>query len=601
MENDKWKSYRVGALLSSLFHLFISIVSFAFVIAPSVRYSAYIWLPFLFFETKRLFPERFYTRRYVKIKSSALGREFLEGLLLVLFIGFIVSTSFFIPSLLAWHIDKGELGTYIGMIFAYMVLLSLFPLEFAFLTSVFIYYEKRNKFAQYKPLSPVGKILVDIYLGSICAVVIFVFGNFLFWGRDIPPIDDGDLRLSKVEIPREQNAYYDLIEAYRISRLPASDNTLGNILKKPVNSNEVKELIRKNQAVLPYLDKAVSRPYFQSPQLEDPNQVDLMTEFPEYPKIRLLAQLCLLKAKSLAYTKRGKEAVELLIKVVKLGQMIEDSPRPSLITYLVGMAIKEIGLKGLRDILPLVSLDSDTLRSYAEVILRFKESEEGLGNAGKMEYLVSVNTLHHWEEAGQNRFELEKMKEKFGKDIGRLAEGMKRRELYKPNKTRKILADYYRQYLSNARKLFYKDMHFVEKERAEDVQKETEGIFARENLIGRFIVREITPTLSRTLERKCLSNFSVEATSCLFALKAYKIDRGELPTNLNELVPKYLSNVPLDPFDGLPLRYSKDVKVIYCVGKILRDLGPPPKKHLEVIPQGVSWTEMVNPTFKINL
>ncbi|MEO6909243.1 MAG: hypothetical protein ABI210_15265 [Abditibacteriaceae bacterium] len=43
----------------------------------------------------------------------------------------------------------------------------------------------------------------------------------------------------------------------------------------------------------------------------------------------------------------------------------------------------------------------------------------------------------------------------------------------------------------------------------------------------------------------------------MYALRAYKMDKGHYPKNLKALVPTYLHKVPIDPFDGIaPLHYQ---------------------------------------------
>jgi hypothetical protein len=37
---------------------------------------------------------------------------------------------------------------------------------------------------------------------------------------------------------------------------------------------------------------------------------------------------------------------------------------------------------------------------------------------------------------------------------------------------------------------------------------------------------------------------------CELAIRAYSIEHGQNPATLADLVPKYLPNVPSDPFDG---------------------------------------------------
>jgi len=100
----------------------------------------------------------------------------------------------------------------------------------------------------------------------------------------------------------------------------------------------------------------------------------------------------------------------------------------------------------------------------------------------------------------------------------------------------------------------------------------------RENALGRLIIENFTPysEFFLTLLREYLRVFNARATACLFALKAYKEEKGHLPDSLSELVPKYLPKVPINPFDGKPLRYSKEKGIIYCVGRDLKDSGGSP-------------------------
>ena len=46
-----------------------------------------------------------------------------------------------------------------------------------------------------------------------------------------------------------------------------------------------------------------------------------------------------------------------------------------------------------------------------------------------------------------------------------------------------------------------------------------------------------------------------------------------MPKNLDELVPKFIPAIPLDPFDGKAMRYSLSNGVVYSVGENLEDAG----------------------------
>src|SRR5262249_2360916 len=61
----------------------------------------------------------------------------------------------------------------------------------------------------------------------------------------------------------------------------------------------------------------------------------------------------------------------------------------------------------------------------------------------------------------------------------------------------------------------------------------------------------------------------------MVALEAYRIRRNRWPGALSELVPTFVDQVPVDLYDGQPLRYKRlsDVVVVYCVGPDKKDAG----------------------------
>src|SRR5262249_14654539 len=53
------------------------------------------------------------------------------------------------------------------------------------------------------------------------------------------------------------------------------------------------------------------------------------------------------------------------------------------------------------------------------------------------------------------------------------------------------------------------------------------------------------------------------------AIERYRLANGRWPERLEDLVPAYLSKIPIDPFDGQPIRFRrlKDGVIIYTVGE----------------------------------
>jgi len=65
----------------------------------------------------------------------------------------------------------------------------------------------------------------------------------------------------------------------------------------------------------------------------------------------------------------------------------------------------------------------------------------------------------------------------------------------------------------------------------------------------------------------------LRAVQTLVACERYRRARARWPASLAELVPQYLGQVPVDPFDGSPMKYMRlsDGVVVYSVGPNLRD------------------------------
>ncbi len=82
-----------------------------------------------------------------------------------------------------------------------------------------------------------------------------------------------------------------------------------------------------------------------------------------------------------------------------------------------------------------------------------------------------------------------------------------------------------------------------------------------------FLVKMMMPSLSRAcvLHLRCRARLS--AARVALAAERFRIANGRFPASLDELVPSLLHEVPLDPFDGKPLRLATTDEgiVIYSV------------------------------------
>ena len=79
----------------------------------------------------------------------------------------------------------------------------------------------------------------------------------------------------------------------------------------------------------------------------------------------------------------------------------------------------------------------------------------------------------------------------------------------------------------------------------------------------------LLPALGKSVEKSAVSQAALRSAVVGCAVERHRLAHGkQLPATLDELVPAFLDAVPLDPFDGKPLRYraTNDTYVVYSIG-----------------------------------
>jgi hypothetical protein len=85
----------------------------------------------------------------------------------------------------------------------------------------------------------------------------------------------------------------------------------------------------------------------------------------------------------------------------------------------------------------------------------------------------------------------------------------------------------------------------------------------------------LLPSLTRGLEAFARDTAQLRNAATALAVERFGLKAGQPPATLEELVPEFLESVPIDPFDGQPLRYRLSEKgyVVYSVSLNLKDDG----------------------------
>jgi len=141
--------------------------------------------------------------------------------------------------------------------------------------------------------------------------------------------------------------------------------------------------------------------------------------------------------------------------------------------------------------------------------------------------------------------------------------------LIKPNETRLLYAQGSREIIRNSAKT-YREKMFHDFEQA--IGNPWSLLFYG-NGIGRLNIATIYPAWESAAKQRCRIECDHSGLRLLIACQRYERRNGHLPAKLDDLVPALIEAVPRDPYDGQPLRYAADRRIIWAVGENLKDDG----------------------------
>ncbi|MBI2948796.1 MAG: hypothetical protein HYY23_14245 [Verrucomicrobia bacterium] len=112
---------------------------------------------------------------------------------------------------------------------------------------------------------------------------------------------------------------------------------------------------------------------------------------------------------------------------------------------------------------------------------------------------------------------------------------------------------------------------------AEEVARRVEEAKAtRKTFLSRPVVSAMfLPAVARAITNHAEAVAVFRNTSASLAVERFRLKYGRMPESLDETVPGFLDQAPLDPFDGKPLRYKRlnPGYMIYSVGPDRKDNG----------------------------
>jgi hypothetical protein len=369
-------------------------------------------------------------------------------------------------------------------------------------------------------------------------------------------VHDEDLQLARASIPEGSNAFDILQQAASHLWQPDTDGRVLSALARDTNwdANMAATILANNRQTLADWDAAAKLSDLQVPEIQ--NSGDLLPYLPDWKKLALLARV---RENFLLHSGKVQEAFDHILNDSQTSRRMQNGRGP-LICYLVGISVDSMALNQIRHWVGQTHLDATQLKSYLRK-LQLDPDEDGIAfaNTIKAEYHMETGTLAAWNE-------------------GKLPNPLTGAQIPRPprwlptfnlNRTKALFA--------KTSLLLVKDapLHFNEAKLPdwESNRPSLVSMGLSGNAVGEMMYGMIESGIVAALAKKSQENVQLQATRIILALRAYELKHGSLPPALSALVPEFLDEVPVDDFDGQPLRYVRERKMVYSVGKNLKDDG----------------------------
>lgn len=406
------------------------------------------------------------------------------------------------------------------------------------------------------------KKIIKIF-GIIGVVLVAaILSALLIGGRDMAAPDVSDLIPETQAVPADQNAYPHLITAAEAISLPTDVEFLIDYIEgKQIYSSLIADLLQKNEAAFPLIDKAMGFSRCEVPKLEEPDYIG------KWYQIALL-----LGAHSVYHLHAGHtgRSTASAISLLHFGDLILYDIQ-NLFDVSPGIKILQLGLNQVGSIVSSEATSREDLQQLAGALAALRPLDHSFKRAFQFKFQSVINQVDGFRASKKSIVQTfpDTMLMPFFLRKTTWFPGY----MFKENATKQRLAELYRDTIQNM-SLNYADMKLYDIAEFFGLGKQSPWWFySRPNLVGRVFYAFTTPEIETYVEGRCQMEGTIRASQLIVAMKTFEKDNGTLPDQLAQLCPTYLPSVPLDTFDGKPFRYAPEKGIVYSVSKDLKDSG----------------------------
>jgi hypothetical protein len=430
---------------------------------------------------------------------------------------------------------------------------------------------------------PIRRVSGWKVFGVFCLVCFLALLGVVFIPWDVPAPDDSDLWFTPPKLDADKNAftYFEAASNLQVNKFLAAtgEDRDWSGLRKPIgNSSEewdsvfADEVLAANEPMFLELEKGLACEHYVAPRDED-----FTTYQPSLAKYKTLVVLLALKSKRAQLGGDPVKAAQAACQGWRFGQLVTDNAN-SRIEWLVGIACQGIALARMNDIIADVKTPGPILRDLLAQQDRWIPLgvERGYKQAMQEDYRIQLTVIDQL----PSRPDYYKYLDYGDSSLSCWA---RIPYFFKPNMTKRMIAPFYRRMITHSGRLYAKiNLDYPGKPREPANDSGKIRMLISLNSAGKTLFFMLVPTLDRVIAKKCYLQSYVACLRLKIALRLYEQKHGKLPDDLNALVPDYLKEVPLDPYDGQPFRYSKSVKEVWAVGRNLKDDGGRMENDMEM-------------------
>jgi len=380
--------------------------------------------------------------------------------------------------------------------------------------------------------------------------------------RDIPAFDDSDLRVERIDLPAEQNAFTYFAQATNVMYWPEEWDLMTNYASGAVGNETIQDLLTKNAETFALLERGLQCERSVPPVVN--SYTSLVSHAVSW---RALGRLLAFKARHERLTGRRAEATTTCCTLLVFADRIQ-ADAGCLIEYLVGTAVFGLAQRQVSDLARDPATPVSELERLATGLAEMGPFVPGLVRSFKAEYRLAADLF---DQLAAGRVRLGDMIPTMpGQSPSWLQRRRMPRFFLQPNRAKQECARLYRDRIRCAT-LPMAEVKPLESEAM--TERPNLGWLVKPNMVGRMFQRMLLPATDGVFKKKCCAEADLAAMRLVVACRLYQRQEGRWPETLEALVPAYLPAVPADPFDGKPFRYVPARGIVYSVGKDLKDSG----------------------------